>query len=491
MKMLVALGLLIAAGRQASDGLTEKLIEAINAGKFPGKSRATREGFEEGGKTVAWSDLDAPGRFRMLEAIGLKDDDLAALAKWAWAAGLKKEAEAVLARYVEGAPLARRSVADKIVAGWRGVPVPEGGFAYEPDAGWEDLIERTSRKARARAAELCAAVAAAGDAGALDRAAADLAALVNAPGLPAAAASAIRGEGFAALRAARDRRLKALETWASGPEAAPTVRKLRDELRRRREAALKAIHDPAVYSSKGGNTSGQEKVERLVLKGHPGSLGELWERAGDALVSADQSAKAAMESVLAIHERHFPALGARPGPEDARAVEVVLRRMADLVKGPGDDPREKELHAYNRRVDAYNRAFNDPAVTAEVKEHVRIINDYREMMGLRRLYIDARLCRAARNHSAACDAAGKIWHVGPDGDPQTRARREGFPDKVAENVGILHSSPSDIWWNGWFKSSDHHRIALADAWTCMGYGYVGRAGTQTFSATALPADFPK
>ena len=235
---------------------------------------------------------------------------------------------------------------------------------------------------------------------------------------------------------------------------------------------------------------GQDKVDRLVLKEHPGSLGELWSAPGAALVSLDPGMKAESDALRAILGKHLPALGA--SPEDGlKALEGTLRRLGDQVKGPGPDGKDRERHEYNRRVDAYNQAFSDPDVTAEVKEHVRIMNDYREMMGFRRLYLDARLCRAAKNHSAACDKAGKIWHVGPDGDPQTRARREGFPDKVAENVGIKYASPADIWWQGWFRSSDHHRIALAESWTGMGYGYVGIVGTQTFSATALPSDFPR
>lgn len=485
---LASLALLLAV--QDSDDLTPLLIDAINAGKLPGKSDASRDGFKDGDRRVAWGDLDAAARFKLLEAIDLKDDALLALARWAWAAGLKKHAEAALARHVEADPKERKAGADRIVAGWRGIPVPEGGFAYDPQAGWETLAERASRKALARAADLRRTLAGADDPKALDAASAELAALANTPGLPAAASGSIKTEGAAALKAAFERRLKSLETRASGPEAAPLVRKLREEIARRRAAALKTILDPAAYSSKEGKINGQDAVDRLVLPEHPGSLGELWSAPGAALVSMDPGLKAEADALRAILEKHLPALGA--GPEDGlKAFQETLRKVGDQVRGPGPDARERELYEYNRRVEAYNQAFNDPDATAEVKEHVRIMNDYREMMGFRRLYLDARLCRAAKNHSAACDKAGKIWHVGPDGDPQTRARREGFPDKVAENVGIKYASPADIWWQGWFRSSDHHRIALAEAWTCMGYGYVGIVGTQTFSATALPGDFPK
>jgi uncharacterized protein YkwD len=111
-------------------------------------------------------------------------------------------------------------------------------------------------------------------------------------------------------------------------------------------------------------------------------------------------------------------------------------------------------------------------------------------MGRKRLFIDARLCRATTKHSQACDAANRIWHEGPDGTPQSRARAEGFPDGVGENVAIGYANPADIWWRGWYRASDHHRNGLSDRWTCVGYGFVGRVGTQNFSDTALPKGFP-
>lgn len=485
---LAAAALLLAL--QSPDALTERLIEAVNAGKLPGRSEADAQGFLEEGRKVPWSTLDAAARFRLLDTIGLKGKDLLALALWAWSAGLRREAEGVLYRYREEDRERRGEETDRIVAFWRGTPVPEGGYEYDLGSGWEDLAERTTRKARARSAKLCSIIASTDDPAALGRACADLKALRSTPGLPAAVADATQAEGLAALRSARDRRLRAAEARAAGPAAA-AVGKLREELRRRRRAALQVILNPSAYAARHDQPAGQEKVDRLVLKEYPGSVGELWEKGGEALAAEDPLLRELLDAAAEIHRTHFPTLGAAPGPEDLRALEAALRDLGDQIRRPGEDPKERELHAYNRRVEAYNAAIEDPDVTAEVKEHVRLINDYRDMMGFRRLFIDARLCRSARKHAAACDAAGRIWHVGPDADPQTRARREGFPDKVAENVGIKYASPAEIWWKGWFRSADHHRIALGEAWSCMGYGYVGIAGTQVFSATALPRHFPQ
>ncbi len=94
--------------------------------------------------------------------------------------------------------------------------------------------------------------------------------------------------------------------------------------------------------------------------------------------------------------------------------------------------------------------------------------------------------RTSRPHSAACNAAGRIWHNGPDGTPQSRAQAEGFAGGVAENVAIGYGNPRDIWTRGWYRASDHHRNAVGAGHTCIGYGYVGNVGTQNFAAAGAP-----
>jgi len=44
----------------------------------------------------------------------------------------------------------------------------------------------------------------------------------------------------------------------------------------------------------------------------------------------------------------------------------------------------------------------------------------------------------------------------------------------------------DTWERGWYRASDHHRNGLGGRWTCLGYGYAGRVGTQNFSAIPVP-----
>ncbi len=174
-------------------------------------------------------------------------------------------------------------------------------------------------------------------------------------------------------------------------------------------------------------------------------------------------------------------------PDDAAAqaeVDRLVARVRDLWL---DTPALRGADDWNVRAERHNQSCADPGIGMDERAHARIMNDYREMMGRRRLFLDGRLCRAAKKHSVACNRESKLWHTGPDGDPATRATAEGFPDPVSEHVCIGHGSPGDVWWEGWYRSPDQHRSALSQSWSVIGYGYDGRVGTQLFSgATPTP-----
>jgi uncharacterized protein YkwD len=332
-------------------------------------------------------------------------------------------------------------------------------------------------------AEKLRVLEAADDPAGIEKAAAELRALE----VPAELREKIRVDAVAALRAGRDRRLKALEARLSALEPVAKLRELKAELHKRREAALKLILDKAAYLPeahpdfrKGDAANGQAAVDALVLAKHAGSVQELW--ASTPSVPVDPALRAEARDLVDATARLLALFGETERdvlPPAFAAEKLDLRNLAL-------DARDVELYVWNRKVDRYNEALADPDVGASEKEHAAVINEYREMMGRRRLFLDARLCRSSKKHSAACNEAQKIWHAGADGDPQTRARLESFPNPVAENVAIAFAHPADLWWRGWFRASDHHRNAVSDSWTCMGYGYVGNVGTQTFSQLPPP-----
>jgi uncharacterized protein YkwD len=327
---------------------------------------------------------------------------------------------------------------------------------------------------------LCRALEAEADAPAAERLVAKLHALWTAAEAPAR--DGLRARAVAAVRARRDRVFREVEARA---KALLPLRARREELQRRRDAALKAIGDPKLYLpeaapdfKKGDEANGQKAVDDLVR-----AVRELWDEApedrdaldpalrDEARAAADAAAKAL---ALFGETDPEPPLLHNLGPHP-----ITIRTFALNAK-------DVELLAWNRRVARYNEGLNDPDVGATEKEGAAVLNAYREMMGRRALFLDARLCRSSKKHSAACNAAQKIWHAGADGDPQTRARLEAFPLPVAENVAIAFPHPTDVWTRGWFRASDHHRNGISETWTCLGYGYVGNVGTQTFSTLPPP-----
>ncbi|HYE98421.1 MAG TPA: CAP domain-containing protein [Planctomycetota bacterium] len=282
---------------------------------------------------------------------------------------------------------------------------------------------------------------------------------------------------LALLQTEVEARLRDVESRLAAAENFEPLRDLRRELQRRRDAAFKVIGDTAVYKpedhpdfEKGYELNGQEAVDGLVK-----AVREIWE-APSPSVEVDPALRKEVDGLLG-------------GKAPPAGFEVLVHHLAQErldVRSFCLDAKEAEAWAWNRKVDRYNAAHPDADVDAAAKAHAEVMNGYREMMGRRRLWLDGRLCRATRKHSAACDKAQKIWHAGPDGDPQTRARLEQFPAAVAENVAIAYDHPSEVWWRGWFRASDHHRTAISDAWTCFGYGYVGNVGTQNFATLPPP-----
>jgi len=484
-----------------STSLLSKLIQAINDGKLPGKSAASEEGFTSGGEKLEWIDVATEDLLKMYLAIDLKDDDLLTLASYAKRASLRLEAERILSRYVSGGDRKERQAkVDQIVASWRGIPVPESGYAFDFNYGYESAADRANRAVFAKVASFANTLASSSDLKALDKAFAEILALYKEAETDAERRAGIKLETVVALRAAKEKRVKAIESKARGAgKNLGHLTAAKTELNKRREAALKLIYDVAIYLPenhpdwrKGDKINGQEKVDHAVLEATAGSVEELWKKAGAYVARLDASLQRDVEIVSHINTKYLPELGEKPAQDDLRAFQQIvnnLNKVCDLTTFSLSD-KERDDYLYNRRVDAYNEGLTDPAVTKDIKDHVKVLNDYREMMGRRRLFIDPRLCRATTKHSDACNAAGRIWHDGPDGTPQSRAKAEGFPAGVGENVAIGYANPEEIWWRGWYRASDHHRNGLNDRWTAAGYGYVGRVGTQNFSDIPLPRSFP-
>jgi uncharacterized protein YkwD len=360
--------------------------------------------------------------------------------------------------------------------------------------GQPDDPARALKDAAAKVVTASKLVTSSSDLKAFDKNVEEAMRLYYGPGLKDDVRAAVKADLVAALKAARARCVKTAQDKARGSGAWKALMGLKSDLGRKREEALKLIRDEKIYLredhpewKKGDQANGQVRVDQLVLKKHKGSVQEIWEQGNSLSAKPDPALAREIELARKIGDKYLHDLGDDPDDKDLEPVAFVAFLPSGPVNLRGLTLTSEEADAYrwNRAVEKYNDALQDPAVTKDEKDHTKIVNEYREMMGLRAMFIDARLCRAAKKHSAVCSAAKKIWHEGSDGNPNSRVKAEGFPSGAGENVCIGYPT-GDTWWEGWYRASDHHRNALRPEYNCFGYGYSGNVGTQNLSKISPP-----
>ncbi|MBI2930280.1 MAG: FHA domain-containing protein [Planctomycetes bacterium] len=443
---------------------------------------------------LAWSAIPPATLFKMAADIG-RGDELLQVSGLGYQLGLQAESDRLLARVLDADRKANKDKVDAVLAKARGLDaVPEGGYTHDPKVGWEDAVQRDNRTASAAAAKHMKDLVASSDPKKRDALFEKFMEVYDRSTLLPETRDALRANAVETLGAWKKKHLEAVQKKARSVGNSQ-LHALKIELNKRRQEALAVIYDTKIYVRedhpdypKGDKINGQEEVDRLVNR-----VKELWDTPATFVVSQNPSIRKDLEELKAANEKYLAALGEEVDSEaDLKDFEEILANVSETtlnIKNYSLNGKEEALYAWNRRVDRYNEACRDDGVTAEEKAHAKVLNDYREMMGRRRLFLDGRLCKATKKHSAVCDAAGRIWHVGSDGDPQSRARAEGFRDPVGENVALGYEHPIDVWWKGWYRASDHHRNGLSDAYNCMGYGYAGRVGTQNFANIGTPKGF--
>ncbi|MGE0432220.1 MAG: CAP domain-containing protein [Planctomycetota bacterium] len=125
------------------------------------------------------------------------------------------------------------------------------------------------------------------------------------------------------------------------------------------------------------------------------------------------------------------------------------------------------------------------------REYLAAVNDYRELLGLHRLRIDAMLQKAAVRHTNDMAGRNVLSHTGSDGSsPGKRAADAGFPISkaiTAENVqrSATSDSPiSDVLRN-WQESCGHHSNMLRSDLRLTGVAAKECYWTQVFASEPL------
>ena len=130
-----------------------------------------------------------------------------------------------------------------------------------------------------------------------------------------------------------------------------------------------------------------------------------------------------------------------------------------------------------------NEAIEVEGLTEEDREHVRIVNDYRLMLGRKMLMIHPQLCDACRRHAEWMAKNNKLGHYYPDhpdgADQNDRALKAGFRGKVYENVTIAKGADAAVW--RMYKAAEHHRNMVRGSHNTIGVGHSGDYWCQNFS----------
>jgi uncharacterized protein YkwD len=101
---------------------------------------------------------------------------------------------------------------------------------------------------------------------------------------------------------------------------------------------------------------------------------------------------------------------------------------------------------------------------------VRLVNLERRRAGCVPLYVDQRLVRSAREHSAEMASLNRLTHNSPNGDsPWERMEAAGYPHGGAENIARgYHTAEEAV--RGWMAHRDHRANILNCRLTATGVG---------------------
>ncbi len=417
---------------------------------------------------LAWVDI-APARIvDLFRRAGNRDPY--ALAVFCFDNALEAEGSKALHALIKREPAAETRAFD-LIARTRGMSLPEGGFAFHRDR-WLTCDENREALLQERIDSLAARVRSGRNDEVSGAVKGIESALAEASPRPEFAERA-RGIQVAALGARRE---ALLERLRNQPAMLSLERQkaLKRELNAARAEAHRTIFDTKVYPDEDHGRVGQPAVDQAVRK-----VRELWEKPADAVAGSDAACR---ETLAAVQELDvlLQALGAKSGPDDGldRTLAALSERIG--VRTVALDDQEQGVLDHNRRVWAYN-AKVESSMTPEERRVVTLVNEYREMMGLKILEFDDALAKAARGHSEDMEARSYFEHNSLDGrGPADRCFAAGYPRAaVGENIAMGMSRPEEAH-DGWYNSSGHHRNMLQAMWTQMGCGRSGAYWTEDF-----------
>lgn len=240
-----------------------------------------------------------------------------------------------------------------------------------------------------------------------------------------------------------------------------------------RAEAIRVIEDTGIYPDADHGRVGQPTVDAKVK-----DLREFWDGLPPVLEDAD--IKIAMD-LLKLSEPWVTELGAKGkdrGPSKKDMEDKLRRRVG--CEFLNLTPAQKQAYDYDQKVRNYNA--NQAQLPEAGRLQLKILNDYRIMLGRHALATDERLFRCAGKHSSWMESSGNMSHDEPDParrTPSLRARLEGYNDSVGENVAFGYQTALSVH-HGWYTSSGHHRNMILKGFWVAGVARSGTYWTQVF-----------
>lgn len=262
------------------------------------------------------------------------------------------------------------------------------------------------------------------------------------------------------LREAEDR--AAREFDQSLDAAAPAFRKwLAGQIQTAREEALALIHDEKLYPDDAHGAVGQPLVDEKVNR-----LRSLWTAPSESLLTRVPELH---EILLRIDEIAGwlvkSGLPTRRFADMQEAIKQIDARFAGLALVES----KKEQSEIEDVMDA--NATGPSVASDEERRFARILDEYRVMLGLKPLALHDALVTAAQKHSQEMHDLDYFAHMSPvekNKTPNLRARNEGYGGWVLENCAF--SGDAQAAFDGWYRSSGHHRGLVAEEATQLGIG---------------------
>ncbi len=161
---------------------------------------------------------------------------------------------------------------------------------------------------------------------------------------------------------------------------------------------------------------------------------------------------------------------------------VQVARIMDFNRGraPDDDNLAALwFHIACRRINTWNETIK-PLMDDEEWTNAKLVNAYREALGILPYELDARLIQAARRHSREMTELGYFSHTSPTEGLRSHAdrmRKAGYPHPLSENIAYGRRS-GEATFRQWFNSPGHHRNMVRENTTGLGVGRSRQHWTQ-------------